>query len=146
MSHFGSLGSYGGEPIRFVQRHLETMSPFQTKMPPSVERHVFEMLSLSLKKHREAVALISPARGRSREDVRRAIHLLDETELLLNDVSTYVNSIELEHAINELKTQQSLMRVAQNSMEGVTFNNDIKGLGYLFLALVLCVQLLVALG
>lgn len=121
------------------------MSPFQTNMPPSVERHVFEMLSLSLKKHREAVTLISPSRRRSREDIRRAIHLLDETELLLNDVSTYVNSIELEHAIDELKTQQSLMRVAQNSMERVSSNSDVKGLGYLFLALVLCVQLVVAL-
>ncbi len=145
MSRFGRLGSYADQPTRFVHRPLKTMSHFQTRMLPSVERHVFEMLSLSLKKHREAVALISPARGRSREDIRRAIHLLDETELLLNDVSTYVNSIELEHAIDELKTQQSLMRVAQNSMERVSSNSDVKGLGYLFLALVLCVQLVVAL-
>lgn len=145
MSHFGRLESYADQPIRFVHRPLKTMSHFQTRMTRSVERHVIEMLSLSLKKHREAVALISPARGRSREDIRRAVHLLDETELLLNDVSTYVNSIELELAIDELKNQQSLMRFAQNSMEHVSPDGEVKGLGYLFLALVLCVQLVVAL-
>ncbi len=121
------------------------MPQFQTKMPSCVERHVFEMLALSLKKHREAVALISPAVGRSRADVRRAVQLLDETEILLNDISTYVHSIELEHAVEELRMQQSLMRAAQNQMEHVTSNGDTKGLGYLFLALVLCVQLVVAL-
>ncbi len=121
------------------------MSQFQIRMPPSVERHVLEMLSLSLQKHREAVALIAPPHGRSKADVKRAVHLLDETEILLNDILTYVNSMELERALEELRTQQSLMRVAQNSMEHVTADRDVKGLGYLFLALVLCVQLVVAL-
>lgn len=121
------------------------MPRFQTEMPSCVERHVFEMLALSLKKHREAVALISPAGGTSRADVRRAARLLDETEILLNDISTYVHSIELEHAVEELRTQQSIMRAAQNQMEHAPSNGDAKGLGYLFLALVLCVQLVVAL-
>ncbi len=116
------------------------------KMPPAIECHVSKMIALGLKKHQDAIALIGQASAGARVDMRQILSLLAETELLLEDVSTYLNSRALQRALKELHTQQSLMRLALNSMELTNEVRDQRGFHYLLMLLALSIPLLIALG
>ncbi len=86
-------------------------------LPNAAVEHISQMLTLAKRKHQEAMAMLGTPDPSSVPRLREVLRLLEETKLLADDASTYVETDVMKAALKDLHFQQASVRMAIAQLE-----------------------------
>lgn len=88
-------------------------------MNPSeaIDAHVADMLAEATRLHKEAMARLYKPKADPLPQLRAAMRLLEQAEILASDAASYVDADELDGALAELYRQQGEVRAMIGQVE-----------------------------
>jgi hypothetical protein len=78
----------------------------------ALEQHLCDMMALSQAKYQMAITLMGPQNAASPEQLSNILQLIDDAELLVSDVASYIDSEELHQILAKLHWMQIALRQA----------------------------------
>jgi chaperonin cofactor prefoldin len=86
-------------------------------LPDPVSDHISAMLTLATQKHEEAIAMVDSHDAKAIPQLRQALKLLDEVELLAEDAGSYMGTEAVGAALTNLAQQKALIQLAIKQLE-----------------------------
>lgn len=83
----------------------------------AIDGHVANMLAEATRLHKEAMARLDKPKADPLPQLREAMNLLEQAEILSSDAASYVDAEELDGALAELYRQQGEVRAMIGQIE-----------------------------